>query len=91
MIAVNFVVTGRVQGVGFRWYVCGVAEEMGVVGEVWNRRDGAVEGVAGFSDPDERDAFVARLHAGPGRVASVVTVPMSEVDDEGGFKIGYTR
>jgi acylphosphatase len=37
-----FVITGNVQGVGFRWYVLRAAEALGLTGEVRNRTDGAV-------------------------------------------------
>jgi acylphosphatase len=37
-----FVVTGCVQGVGFRWYVLQAARALGLTGEVRNRADGAV-------------------------------------------------
>ena len=39
-------VTGRVQGVGFRYFVVTSAAELGLVGWVRNRRDGSVEVVA---------------------------------------------
>jgi acylphosphatase len=39
-------VTGRVQGVGFRYFVMTKANELGLVGWVRNRRDGSVEVVA---------------------------------------------
>jgi acylphosphatase len=39
-------VEGRVQGVGFRYYVMTSATELGLVGWVRNRRDGSVEVVA---------------------------------------------
>lgn len=39
-----FMVRGRVQGVGFRWFVLQAAEELGLSGWVRNRPDGAVEG-----------------------------------------------
>jgi acylphosphatase len=38
-----FRVTGRVQGVGFRWWTVRTAEEAGVGGTVRNRADGSVE------------------------------------------------
>lgn len=36
-------VSGRVQGVGFRYYVLENAQQMGLKGWVRNRRDGSVE------------------------------------------------
>ena len=39
-------VIGRVQGVGFRYFVMGAAGELGLKGWVRNRRDGSVEVVA---------------------------------------------
>jgi acylphosphatase len=36
------VITGCVQGVGFRWYVLQAAKALGLTGEVRNRTDGAV-------------------------------------------------
>jgi acylphosphatase len=36
------VITGCVQGVGFRWYVLQAAKALGLTGEVRNRADGAV-------------------------------------------------
>jgi acylphosphatase len=36
------VVTGRVQGVGFRWSTRGEAERLGLVGFARNRTDGSV-------------------------------------------------
>lgn len=43
---VHLVVTGRVQGVGFRYATTLRAQALGVVGTVRNRTDGAVEVVA---------------------------------------------
>lgn len=42
----GFHVTGRVQGVGFRWFTIQAARRCGVVGWVENRRDGSVQGEA---------------------------------------------
>jgi acylphosphatase len=43
---VRFVVRGRVQGVGFRWFVMREARHLGVLGFVSNLPDGSVEVVA---------------------------------------------
>ena len=41
----RLIVTGRVQGVGFRFYTQRKARELGLAGWVRNRRDGSVEAV----------------------------------------------
>ncbi|MEJ2678716.1 MAG: acylphosphatase [Gemmatimonadota bacterium] len=56
--------TGRVQGVGFRWWTRHTAEEIGVRGTVRNAVDGSVE--VRFAGPaDAVDRFMEALRAGP--------------------------
>ncbi len=65
-------VRGRVQGVGFRWWVRAGALALGVVGSATNLADGRVEVVA--EGPREAcEALLARLRGGgsPGRVTGV--------------------
>jgi len=57
-ITVHF--SGRVQGVGFRYTVCQVAEEFAVCGSVRNLADGRVELVAEGRD-DELARFVEAI------------------------------
>ena len=70
---IRFRVTGRVQGVGFRWWAQEQAQALGLAGFVRNDPDGAVSGVAG-GDALMLEAFRARLSEGPSqaRVAALV-------------------
>lgn len=68
----GFVVTGRVQGVGFRAATQRKGRELALTGWVRNRNDGCVEGAA-YGAVDALDAFIDWLHQGPpaARVESV--------------------
>ena len=68
----HVVVSGRVQGVGFRWFVRQAAIELGLAGWVRNRPDGNVE-VAADGDDAEVSRFRERLREGPAH-AMVVSV-----------------
>lgn len=67
----RLVITGRVQGVGYRDWLVGEARALGLAGWVRNRRDGSVEAVAAG---DGVDALVERAWRGPvmARVDGVV-------------------
>jgi acylphosphatase len=62
--AFRAVVTGRVQGVGFRYSAVREARGLGVLGRVANLPDGSVE-VAAEGDPLRLKQFLAWLHKGP--------------------------
>lgn len=42
MINYHLTITGRVQGVGFRWSVYQLAQQAGIEGIVMNKNDGSV-------------------------------------------------
>ena len=72
MPTIALVVTGRVQGVGFRAFVCRQADYAGLRGEVWNSGGGTVEVIAQHDDAKVLEAFREKLALGPGRVDSVL-------------------
>ena len=77
---IRFRVTGRVQGVGFRWWAEAQAQALGLAGFVRNEPDGSVGGCAEGAAA-ALAAFRDRLAEGPSsaRVADVAW----EVDAEG--------
>jgi len=76
----GFRITGRVQGVFFRVWTRGVAEELGLRGTVRNRVDGSVESHV-VGSPDAVRSFEARLWEGPS-AASVNCVEAVESPDD---------
>lgn len=72
-LRLDAVVLGRVQGVGFRYFVVDRARALGLAGWVANRPDGAVRCVAEGPEPDLRELLGALWNGPPGaRVSSVV-------------------
>jgi acylphosphatase len=59
-----FVIYGRVQGVGFRWWTRSLALGLGIRGSVRNRPDGSVE-LRAAGDQDAMAKFRAALNEGP--------------------------
>jgi acylphosphatase len=72
------VVQGRVQGVGFRWFVSRNARELGVRGSVRNRSDGSVEAVLQADIVEAVDRLVDRIRVGPpaARVDALECAPL---------------
>jgi acylphosphatase len=72
----RYLVRGRVQGVGFRWFVEREAHVLGIAGWVRNNHDGSVE-VLAQGTRDQLSGLHARLRAGP-PAARVDEVEISE-------------
>lgn len=71
----RYVVTGRVQGVGFRWFVEREAAQLGINGWVRNRDDGSLE-VMATGTLEQLRSLRAKLQQGP-RAARVDSVQES--------------
>lgn len=65
-VARRFVVTGRVTGVGFRYFAQDTARREGLTGVVRNLPDGRVEAIA-EGDDASLTRFEAALRRGPSR------------------------
>lgn len=72
----RFLVRGRVQGVGFRWFVEREAHMLGIAGWVRNKSDGSVE-VLAIGSRDQLLGLRSRLRQGP-RAARVDDVEESQ-------------
>jgi len=84
----RLVLSGRVQGVGFRFYAVRQARNLGVGGFVRNLADGRVETeVEGLRVAVE--AFIERLRLGPsGAVVRDLQLNWIAPEGEEGFRIG---
>jgi acylphosphatase len=82
MKAVRARVSGRVQGVSFRWYTEEQARRLGVTGWVRNEPDGTVL-VHAEGDDEAVDALIAWCHDGPS-LARVRAVAVREAAPVGG-------
>jgi acylphosphatase len=63
-LARRFVIHGRVQGVGFRYFVQNEAEQLGLDGYVKNRADGTVE-VCASGGSEQIEKLRRRIAQGP--------------------------
>src|SRR5690348_12081600 len=79
----KFVIRGRVQGVGFRWFVEREAHMLGIAGWVRNNHDGSVE-VLAMGTRDQLLGLGSRLRQGP-RAARVDDVEESEAKTVAGL------
>lgn len=82
MVTKHLRISGRVQGVGFRFHMERKARELGVTGWVRNRHDGTVEAMA-QGTPEAVEAMIAAARQGP-RASIVTDVQVSEGSGEFG-------
>lgn len=63
-VAAKIIVSGRVQGVGFRWFVFKEAQRVKVAGQVCNLSDGTVE-IELEGDKQAIEQLISRVQQGP--------------------------
>ena len=88
IVARRYVIAGRVQAVGFRYFTEAAAAREGILGWVRNMPDGRVE-VSAEGDAEALDRFERRLRHGPphARVERVDVDDMVPTGRETGFTI----
>ena len=84
------IVSGRVQGVGFRFFTCRLAESFEVTGGVKNLADGSVEIVA-EGERGQVEAFLERAAMGPSsaRVTGIKTYQETPLGTYRSFGVNY--
>ena len=85
-------ITGRVQGVGFRWFTSRVAKELDISGTVQNHPDGSVR-VHAKGAPGLLDQLETTIGRGPAtaRVEAVESMEPSQEVKTDGFRIERTQ
>lgn len=78
-MVLHFLIRGRVQGVGFRWFVHREATELNLRGWVRNTESGEVE-VLASGDPEDLAELRTELHKGS-RGSRVDNVIEHELED----------
>lgn len=90
MLTLRLEITGRVQGVGFRYAMQREASRRGVSGWVRNRRDGAVEALV-CGEAEAVQALVQWARRGPpGASVSEVKTTGAEAPAPSGFELRPT-
>ena len=90
MVQYEIKITGRVQGVGFRYFVQKRANEFDIKGWVKNTRDGSVL-VMAQGDFKDMETFMDHLRIGPSmaRVLKVEKNQMPEMEGFTDFRVRY--
>ncbi len=88
METVEYKITGHVQGVGYRYFVWSLADELGISGSVRNCADGSVE-IAAKASRSVLTQFKQKLIAGNGysQVENVSERPALKEIPDGSFSI----
>lgn len=90
MVQYEIKISGRVQGVGFRYFTHKKANEFGLSGWVKNTYDGGVQ-VMVRGDETDVETFIDHLRTGPplSRVINLTKVKMPLAEEFTGFEVRY--
>ena len=88
ILTVNLTISGKVQGVGFRYFVLRQAQKLGINGWVSNKSNGDVKALAQGEKADLEE-FVAKVKEGPSfsRVEDVSLNWLNKAEQYFGFEI----
>ncbi|QGH34721.1 acylphosphatase [Gracilibacillus salitolerans] len=85
MRQVHVIVSGRVQGVGFRSFTQQIAIQNDIVGWVKNLDDGSVE-IEAQGEDNKVDTFLMQVKKGPSFFAKVKNIEITEEDVKTAFQ-----
>jgi acylphosphatase len=85
----RILITGRVQGVGYRYFAVESAERLGVSGWARNLVDGRVE-VEVEGPPVAVDRLIEELRVGP-HLSKVTTLDIQDLDGTNSYKGFHVR
>ncbi|MEO2004172.1 MAG: acylphosphatase [Candidatus Poribacteria bacterium] len=89
-VAYDVRVSGRVQGVGYRYYTRECARSLGVTGYVRNVPDGMVEAViVGTAEACEKMLYALERGPGGGRVDDVSALPLRPPPHYDDFQVTF--
>ncbi len=90
MKMLELIISGRVQGIGYRAYALRIAQNLDIKGSVRNLPDGRVRVIA-FAEEDVMDLFILKLRKGPtfSLVRDVLINEMEITDTYKDFRIEY--
>lgn len=85
MIAKHLILSGHVQGIGFRDWMAGRARRLGLAGWVRNRRDGTLEALIAGDAPSVEEWLRACRRGPPGAMVTGIIEDFATPPTEPGF------
>ena len=81
----RIIISGTVQGVGYRYFAKRIADRLNITGWVRNRRDGTVETLSHIPNDEIKRDFLNALREGP-PTGGVTSVECNEEEGEENFQ-----